>query len=499
VNKNNKFNKKISRMNIKGLIYPLISFKVIITVLSSCEKDYNNNQMKPSELNDIKDLTLKEKSELIENYAIALAASVADKELRAVIKKEAQLMFDGDYDILTCRLEEMLLPTQQMVIKDLFIASYNEKIYSSNNLKSCHLEGNDFLVKINRTFPNLQVSVPIHCDSWDTEKHTPLVVYLPYNFDESKSEFVFAYDADGIKHKLSLDEEPSEPVLVIGISERIDINGKKIGIEPHYLNISSGKSNSTMNYRSSVSSSSELNISHGPAQTIILEWSDAKDEIGYELWRMLQPGETQFYQIGTTTQNDNGFVNKNIKVGAKVWYKVRAINEDGYSPWSPIMATTVSPRDDGEWLKISRMQFSKSALKAVESWVSGAPELRLRVIQGSENGASIVFTSGRMEPKKRSDILNKWWANEIQLFTWHTSTYGTVLTFDWQEEDNVSKLTFTVNASYEAKKLGGSLKAGGNVKFTVDKNGSIGNTSVMWWHERDQVYDLSGFKWQFEH
>jgi hypothetical protein len=41
------------------------------------------------------------------------------------------------------------------------------------------------------------------------------------------------------------------------------------------------------------------------------------------------------------------------------------------------------------------------------------------------------------------------------------------------------------------------LKAGGEVSFTADGNGSIGNTSVLWWQDKDQVYDLSGFEWQF--
>lgn len=483
-------------MNTKGVIFQLIIGIMAGAISFSCEKEDAKNQNASLEMT--RNLSVSEKNELIESYAIMLASSIKNKELRSAIKQEALLMFDGDYDILTNKLENMALPNNRIGIKELLLKSYPEIIEKNSDLKSSQFEGDDFIEKINRTLPNLQVSVPVHCDDWDTERHTPLVVYLPYDFDENICDYVIAYDTEGLKHKLSLEEEPTEPVLVVGISERIDVNGKKIGMKPEYIKVLPEKSNSKVNLKNTLSSSSDLNISHGPAQTIILEWADAKDESGYELWRMLQPGENQFYKIGTTIRNDNGYVNSNIQVGAKVWYKVRATYEDGYSSWSPIMATTVSARNDGEWLKINRIQFSKSALKAVESWVSGAPELRLRVIQGSENGASIVFTSGRMEPKRRGDILDKWWDNEVQIFTWHTNTYGTVLTFDWQEEDNISKLDFTVNASYEAKELGGSIKAGGNVKFTVDKNGSIGNTSVMWWHNKDQIYDLSGFKWQFE-
>jgi hypothetical protein len=326
------------------------------------------------------------------------------------------------------------------------------------------------------------------------ENHVPLVVYLPYDFDERNAKSVFAYDLEGKRHVLNLAEEPDEAVIVVGISERIDENGERIGMDAEFTEISASGSSNT--HKSAPLAPGNLTISHGPARTIMMEWPDVADETGYEVWSMQQPGEIEFRKIATNGVNDNGYINNGINVGTKVWYKVRALNNDGASAWSPIMATTVSPRNDGEWLKIKRMRFSTSALKAVESWVSGAPELRLRVVKGSEDGASTIFTSGRMEPGKRKDIENSWWNKEIPIFTWYTNTYGTVLTFDWQEEDNISKLEFSVNAGYEAKALGGQIKAGGSVKFTADKNGSIGNTSVMWWHNKDQEYDLSGFKWQ---
>lgn len=480
-------------MNIKDVIIKNFSFIILtLTAFISCEKEDIIIQEQTRELHDVSDLTLSQKNEMIEQYALILASSLMDMEMRTIIKKEAQLMFDGDYDVLTCKLENSILQKKNIQAKELMAISYEQSIQQNEYLKSCQIDVRNQLEKTNRTFPNLQVAVPVHCDEWNTEIFTPLVAFLPYDFDDSKTNFVFAYDSHGNKHKLSLDQEPDVPVLVVGISERIDENGKRIGSYPLYPYMQ------TKNLKSTTSGPSGLNISHGPAGTIILEWADTKDETGYELWRMLQPNETEFSKFASTDQNDNGYVNSSIDVGSKVWYKVRAIQDEGYSSWSPIMATTVSPRNDGEWLTISRMRFSTSALKAVESWVSGAPELRLRVVQGSESGASIVYTSGRMEPKRRKDIQDTWWNKEVQIFTWCTNTYGTILSFDWQEEDNISKVDFTVNASYEAKELGGEIKAGGNVKFTADKNGSIGNTSVMWWHAKDQIYDLSGFMWQFK-
>ncbi len=486
-------------MNTKILIVKCFSLLVITAMLlSGCEKGDSLDQDKLAGSAEIEKLSISEKNEMIESYAFILASSIGNKEFRSMIKKEAQLMFDGDYDILIKKLDYMWLPTQHMQVKELLVSSVN-----NNNLKSIsscpgNVPDDGFFERVQKTVPNLQVSVPVHCDEWDTENYIPLVAYLPLDYDESTTQYITAFDIYGKRYELSLDVEPENPVIVVGISERIDENGEKIGTEAEYYEVQpSGLIKPEGLLKSTPTGPSDLIISHGPARSIILQWSDVKDETAYEVWRMHQPDETQFLKLATTSQNDNGYVNNCTTVGAKVWYKVRATNDDGFSSWSPIMATTVSARNDGEWLKIKRMKFSKSALKAVENWVSGAPELRLRVVKGSETGASIVYTSGRMEPRRRNDIQDEWWNNEVQIFTWHTNTYGTVLTFDWQEEDNISKYDFTVNASYEAKELGGKIKAGGSVKFTVDKNGSIGNTSVMWWHDKGQIYDLSGFQWQF--
>ncbi len=473
---------------------------MIIFLISGCEKE---EKLYPEQIDqscDPEEKTTSEKNKMIENYAYIIATSMHDNEFRSAIKQEALVKFDGDYDILTSKLESIVMARKKIQVKDFLLSSTDIKdnLFKSTANKNKNLTGKEFFNTIRKTMPNLQVSVPIHCDEWDAENYTPLVAFLPSDYDERTTDSVAAFDQYGKKHLISTAEEPSEPVLVVSISERVDQNGTKIGLHDEYMEIMPGTTFQPLTMlKSGPLGPKNLTISHGPARTIILQWTDVEDETGYEVWRMLQPNETQFYNLAKTVQNDNGFVNSNIAVGTKVWYKVRAINNDGYSSWSPIMATTVSPRNDGEWLKIKKMKFSKSALRAVEKWVSGAPELRLRIVQGSENGASTVFTSGRMEPARRKDIEDTWWNKEIQLFTWHTNTYGTVLTFDWQEEDNISKMEFTVSASYEAKALGGEIKAGGNVKFTVNKNGSIGNTSVMWWHNKNQIYDLSGFQWQF--
>lgn len=486
-----------------SLIFRCIFFLFTVSfIVSSCEKDETTNQSDVADISENTELSISEKNELIEEYAYTLAMSMVDNELRSTIKLESKLMFDGDYNILANKFELLPLGNQGIQVKDLLITSNTNKTKSlkSGNSNGTKITGTEFLEKIKKAFPNLQVSVPIHCDDWDTENYIPLVAFLPFDYDEHTAKEIVAYDYQGKKYKLSLDIEPSEPVIVVSRSERVDENGNMIGKEDEYISVlpTNNSVGSGPSLKSAPSGPSSLTLSHGPAQSIILQWADVDNETSYEVWRMHQPSETQFWHFATTGQNDNGYVNSWIAVGAKVWYKVRAKNSDGYSSWSPVMATTVSARNDNEWLKVKRMKFSSSALKAVEKWASGAPEIRLRVVQGSTEGASTVFTSGRMEPNRRKDIEGTWWDKEVPIFTWSTSTYGTVLTFDWREEDWDDNVEFTISASFEDKAAGGTIKPGGSVKFTGDDGGDhIGNTSVMWWHNRDQIYNLSGFEWQF--
>lgn len=139
-----------------------------------------------------------------------------------------------------------------------------------------------------------------------------------------------------------------------------------------------------------------------------------------------------------------------------------------------------------------------SATKAVEKWASGAPEIRLRVVYGDSDSATTVFTSGILEPAKRGDINGSWWNKSVDITNWRTNAIGTVLTFDWREEDWDDDVTFTIPASFEVKIREWKINAGGSVQFSGDEGGDIiGNKLVYHWDEANKTYDISGFKWEF--
>ncbi len=449
----------------------------------------NDESLQKEPVSTVTDPDVVFKNKLLNDYAVVLARAVQQKELRTVIRNRAMQRFDGDFDVLVNRLESEQLLQPGATVKD-----YLKELQTDPRLRSLGVVNvdSDYL-KISTFIPNVQVSVPIHCEQWDASNFVPLVAVLPYDYVEKPGNVITAYDAEGKAYRLSADEEPGFPVLVVGRSERVDEQGqmKSVGFRPIVQ-----KSCALSSVTDLAEYPEKLLLTHGNSRSLLLEWTDVADDAGYEIWRMT--GSTMFQLVAQTTMNDNSFVDVNLTANQKYWYKVRAIKAGGYSSWSPVMATTASNRSDNEWLKIRRMKFSASALKAVEGWISGAPEIRLRVVQGSEGGATNVYTSGMLEPNNRGDICDTWWNKDVTIFAWSTNVYGTVLTFDWREEDWLQNVDFPLTGSYEDKQSGGTVKVGGSILIKNDPGDDvIGNTSVMWWQEKSQIYDLSGFQWQF--
>lgn len=476
----------------------IILLLVYMASNNSCRQEIFTIAENTNQINELKSYLVNEIQESeydqnIQKMAIALAISLKNKDLRKRIKEEAMLKITGDYDIIWKNFKYLTIKTEN---GEMELTEFLSENIAQSNTKD---EIKKKLAIFGDANKALQIAVPVHCEEWDIDNYIPLVAYLPFSYDEHKVKEVTAYDSEGNIHQLSADNEPENPVIVISRSERLDTNGELLKSTPELITVHPIVNNQLSGtLKSAPAAPSSLTLTHGSANSVILQWSDVADETSYEIWRMHQPSETQFWQFATTNQNDNNYINIPIQEGAKVWYKVRALNNDGYSSWSPIMATTVSARNDNEWLKIKRMKFSSSALSQVESWLSGAPEMRLRIVKGSETGAYTVYTSGILEPWRRSDIENAWWNQEVSLFQWNTSTYGTVFTFDWREEDTTGSVTFTIDGSFEDKSDGGTIKNGGSTSVTQNCGpDNIGNTAVLWWHSKDQIYNLSGFEWQF--
>ena len=461
---------------------------ISIVLLASCTKD----DVESHSIQSVKEYSVEQKTDLISSYAQMLAASMGNPEIRNIIKSEAQLKFDGDYDILVNTLHSVELEKHNVTIKKMLANSCVETRANEGGFSE-DLE--TLIEEIQTQFPNLQVSVPVHCDEWDTENYTPLVAFLPYDYDDQVATEIEAFDTNGNSYMLSLDEDPEQPVIVVSISERVDRDGSFKGGDASYVNF---EDVDVVTTRTSPTTPSDINLFHAGAEILELGWADLSNETGYVVYRKSE-GESTYSVIANLPANQNYYIDSNVVAGVKYRYKVRAINNDGESGYSTTISTIASARNDGESLKVKRMYFTKSALKAVEKWASGAPEIRLRVVYGDKDSATTVFTSGILEPAKRGDINGSWWNKSVDITNWCTNVIGTVLTFDWREEDWDDDVTFTIQASYEQKDKNWSIQAGGSVQFSGDEGGDIiGNKLVYYWDEANKTYDISGFKWEFE-
>lgn len=468
-------------------------FIMLITMcclLASCSKERINHQVTESDgittVNYSELVSDEYKTKLIANYAQLLASSISNNDLKELIKSKAQERFDGDYDILVRTLH------RPETMETLNVTS----LFAASNVptRSGVLNVEDLVKEIQGRFPNLQVAVPVHCDEWDTENYTPLVAFLPYDYDEDTYTEIEAYDTNGNIHVLSLEEEPDVPVIVVSRSERVDTEGNLIDVanEVYESNYIATKATPQVPDGFKIFPSKE--------GTIQIEWNDVETETAYEVYRE-SGGSGGYTLIATLPKNENCYIDKGLQAGKQYSYRVRSVNSDGRSAYTSMVATSASDRSYNQSLKLTGMYFTEASLKKVEKWASGAPEIRLRVVGAIPSNAVSVFTSGLMEPSRRKDINGKWWSVSDEICKWNPSEHGTIFTFDWREEDWDDNVEFTIQPSIEVT-IAEIWKVGlspFSLKFSGDDGGDvIGSALVHWWDDMSSTFEVTGFKWTLE-
>ena len=144
-----------------------------------------------------------------------IAKALIEEDFRNIIKDEAMLMFDGDYDILYSKVGTKK-GTKGNSIEDYLFDTYNQ-------MKGKAASQSEF-EKLVSFIPDFQISVPVNCEEWNTKNYTPLVTYIPENFDEKTVIHARAFDSNGKLHILSLEKDPEMPVVVIGSCERLELD-----------------------------------------------------------------------------------------------------------------------------------------------------------------------------------------------------------------------------------------------------------------------------------
>ncbi len=162
--------------------------------------------------------------------AISLAVR-KNAPLRGLLKSKAELQLDGDYDVLMKLIANTKVSVEDQEVatragsSELSVAELLDQYYPSNVTKS---SSTTILEELQNEFPLLQVSVPVHSEDWDPETFTPVVGFIPSDFSDSTASVIPGYDPEDNFVWIDAVNEPDEPVIIVGLSERYDENGEVI-------------------------------------------------------------------------------------------------------------------------------------------------------------------------------------------------------------------------------------------------------------------------------
>lgn len=156
--------------------------------------------------------------------ARSIARSLEDPELRRMLKFEIGKKFDLDYNVLFKDIKQKRFTDGSTFIERIakaYVSLQREPGMEQNDTRALQVVKN----AVGR-IPKFQIAVPVHYQNWDVDRYVPLVTYLPVGVDELNLVKVKAYDISGMLHWLDAKATPDKPVIVLGINERTDENGK---------------------------------------------------------------------------------------------------------------------------------------------------------------------------------------------------------------------------------------------------------------------------------
>ncbi len=203
-----------------------------LSIFNACQKSDESIDQNVDESITLKSSDKLEKEEYDKNVrkiAKALSKSLKNKDLRKLIKEEALLKMDGDYDVMWKDLKnkKVSFEAEEYILNEVIIENIDDETKTKKQKK-------DELDDFEKKYKKLQIAVPIFCEQWDVDNYTPLVAYLPSDYSENWTE-IEAFDSQGKSHLINTQTEPEFPVIVIGKNERSDENGNVL---PDYLNLS---------------------------------------------------------------------------------------------------------------------------------------------------------------------------------------------------------------------------------------------------------------------
>jgi len=271
----------------------------------------------------------------IHTFCRSLAKALKNKKLRESIKNEALLKSDGDFDVVWKKIKDNQIDNEST--KDMIVKNLNDSDSGKSNLKK--------LETFTGLFKQLQLSVPVHIEDWNTETYIPAVAFRELT-DKGVSDYLVTYDKDGKQGKIEKEDIPNIPVIVVNLNERSDDEGN---ILPEYdknfqKTLKSAKATSVFNQMLAMPSNGPTGFS-GIYQNnyIMLSWNyfiPDGNEHTIQIEKENGSGYSLIDEVAAIDGSDNYF-DYNIQTGNTYTYRIRSrvynysTGQTTYSSYTP--------------------------------------------------------------------------------------------------------------------------------------------------------------------
>ena len=181
-------------MNIQKTINYLALFLPTVGVtLSACKNEIVDQTIENT--NPIPAVLTQQDKDFTRLAKVVSKALYEDVTFRDIIKKEAEIMFDGDYDILLSKFQhrEIVTNNKGTVIIGSYLNIYFDRLELTTD--GFANKSDDNIADLIALYPDLQISVPVNIENWDTE-YVPEVAVIPSNYDEKTTNTITAYKND---------------------------------------------------------------------------------------------------------------------------------------------------------------------------------------------------------------------------------------------------------------------------------------------------------------
>lgn len=197
-----------------------IAVAFLLFCLISCVKDENIPAHLSNDIRIEQEYVLK-----VTDFAKALnKAIVENTDFRKLLKSEVIKQIDGDYDLLVSNSLNMNVnPSSLFVTKSSCADTITVKellSYYYGDSVSLTKGSSQPIDELLEEYPDLQISVPVNAEEWDPESYTPDIAIVPLDYG-SDIQTLSGVDSDGNLIEIDAVNAPSEPVIVVGRSERL--------------------------------------------------------------------------------------------------------------------------------------------------------------------------------------------------------------------------------------------------------------------------------------